>query len=112
MSSSTVIWKLPARANAMATLSEIEPFSARGMRRVYGRGDRYPGRAAFNLDIWRDRAGRLLAKFSSRSSEVDDESWAIHGVPDSPLRPGQPLNERSVPDCLREKYVAWLVANF
>jgi len=37
-----------------ATVEEIDHFDARGMRRVYGRGDHFGRHRSFNMDIWLD----------------------------------------------------------
>lgn len=108
---SVVIWAQPYRGDPTAAVTEIEPFSARGMKRVFGRGDHYQ-RCTFNMDIWRDRAGRLRARFWSRSEEVEDQSWEIIGVPDGEQLSGPPFDEHWVPDCLRKHYGAWVLANF
>ena len=50
------------------------------MKRVFGRGDHFSGRAAFNMDVWLDRRGRLLARFWSRSEEVDNRSLELLGA--------------------------------
>lgn len=112
MNESAVIWESPCTGDSNASVTEIDDFSARGLRRVYGRGDHYPGRPAFNMDIWRDRTGRLLARFWSRSDEVDSESWDILGVRDADSLNGPPFDERWVPDCLRKQYGKWVIANF
>jgi hypothetical protein len=108
---SVVIWEQPYRGSPTATVTAIEYFSARGTKRVYGRGDHYQ-RRTFNLDIWRDRAGRLRARFWSRSSEVEDQCWEIIGVPDTRQLDGPLFNDQWVPDCLRKQYDAWVLANF
>jgi hypothetical protein len=74
-------WESPFHGNFNATVHPIEHFDARGMRRVYRRGD-HLGRV-FNMDIWEDRHDRILARFWSRNPEVDEESWEIIGVPDT-----------------------------
>ena len=85
------------------------------MRRVYGRGDHFPGRAAFNMDIWRDRHGKLYARFWSRSAEVEDMSLMIHGIPvrcvPEPLK-GSSLVDDWVPKAVRDEYDEWVFGEF
>lgn len=104
MHNSIVAWDQKARQESGTRLEAVEDFNARGMRRVYGRGD-YFGRRTLNLDLWRARDGRLLARFWSRSNEVDCESWAVIG--------GQAgaQGEQQVPQCLRDEYEIWATAN-
>ena len=61
MLDSTVYWGEPFNGEPNATLEAIGHFDARGMRRVYGRGDHF--KRVFNMDIWKDRNDRLLARF-------------------------------------------------
>ena len=37
-------------------------FSARGMKRIYGRSDVLTSQT-FNMDIWRHKSGRIFARF-------------------------------------------------
>ena len=97
-------------------VKSIDHFNARGMRRVYGRGDTFQiaGRRAYkrNLDIWLTREGRLLARFWARATEVDDQSFEIVGIPDPDLKEKQSgLSEGWVPQRLRDEYDDWLVSN-
>lgn len=65
---------------ANAVVEEIDHFVARGMRRVYGRGDCFIKNHTFHMDIWQDRRGRLLMRFWSRSDDVDERSFEIKGM--------------------------------
>src|SRR5262245_23575149 len=76
-----IAWDFIPAPNTRVQTERIAAFDARGMRRVYGRGDRFGHMAAFNMDIWCDRKGHLFARFWSRSAEVDGLSLAIHGIP-------------------------------
>ncbi len=105
-------WQAPYIGDSNVTITEIDDFSARGMRRMYGRGDTFFDRPVFNMDIWRDRKDRLLARFWSRGNEVDWECWEILGVPDAHLLSGPPFDERWVPECLRLEYDTWILVNF
>lgn len=112
MSSTLIDWEFPPLADSAATMTAIDPFNAQGMRHVYSRGDNFRERARLNLDIWRDRAGRLFVRFSSRSYEVDNESWELTGMPDTRLLGGRPFTDRWVPECVRHEYNNWVIANF
>lgn len=115
MENTTTIWDHPYRCDSntttVAKVEQIEHFSARGMRRVYGRGDHFE-RRAFHLDIWRDRNNRLMVRFWSYCNVVVGESWEIIGVPGAQLLTGPPFDETWVPDCLRKQYDQWVLANF
>jgi hypothetical protein len=111
MSNSPIIWNHPSCGNSNAVAIAIEPFSARGMQRIYGRTDHFPGHPSFNLDIWQDRKGQLRARFGSRGNEVDNEAWAIEDVPVMPPLSGSSVDEQWVPDCLRQRYGAWVLTN-
>lgn len=104
MRNSIVMWEHQAQQDAGITCEPIEGFSARGMTRLYGRGDHF-GRRTLNLDLWRSGDGRVLARFWSRSDEVDDESWAVRG--------GQAdaQDEHQVPQGLRDQYEIWARSN-
>lgn len=85
----------------------IADFSARGMHRVYGRGDQFRNRT-LNLDLWKTKDGRLLARFWSRSLEVDPESWEVMGFAGTDFPTG---DERWVPQLLRQCYDSWVISN-
>jgi len=106
MTNSVVHWQQNTQHDSKITVERIEHFTARGMRRVYGRGDRF-NRSTLNLDLWKAEDGRLLARFWSRSQEVDGESWEVIGRPDA----GPPGDERWVPKCLRQRYESWVTSN-
>ena len=108
---STAIWECQFHGNFSATVDPIEHFDARGMRRVYGRGDHF--NRVFNMDIRKDRISRFLARFWSRNGDVDDESWEIIGVPNPKQISGpSSFDGEWIPNCLREKYDTWIIANF
>lgn len=64
----------------VATVEEIDHFDARGMQRVYGRGDHFGRHHSFNMDIWMARNGRLLMRYWSRYCDIDRRSFEITGV--------------------------------
>lgn len=100
----------PIRCASGIEVNHVDHFDARGMRRVYGRGDHHCGGRTFNMDVWLTRSGRLLARFWSRSSEVDGVSLEIIGFSPTlpPRRKGAALDARWVPQCLRDEYDDWI----
>lgn len=109
MSSSLVTWESAYRGED-GVASEIPAFNARGLHRVYGRADHFPGRPKFSLDIWRDQTGWFLARFSSAGAGVDSEAWQISGMSADSL-PADAIGDEQVPQCLRQSYEAWVLAN-
>ena len=102
-------WDGDGRRGRGVKLKCISHFDARGMKRVYGRGDRFGNGRTFNMDVWLTRAGRLLARFWSCSSEVDWESYEIVGLPHPPVRGKEAgLSEDWVPQRLRTQYDSWI----
>jgi hypothetical protein len=94
-----------------AKVNYIDHFDARGMRRVYGRGDHFSGGRTLNIDVWLTKRGRLVARFWSRSSEVDGMSLEVTGFSTDLLLPSKlaGLDERWVPKCLRDEYDTWVI---
>ena len=90
----------------------IDNFDARGMRRVYGRGDHWLGGRSMNIDVWLTKNGRLVARFWSRSSDVDGMSLEVTGFSPDILLPNklEGLDERWVPQCLRDEYDRWVIS--
>lgn len=91
----------------------IGHFDARGMRRVYGRGDHF-GSWTANMDVWRTRDRRVLARFWSRSHDVDTCSCEVFGltVPDFDAEHVPADGERWIPRCLRDAYDNWVISEF
>jgi hypothetical protein len=106
-----VYWENKGPSGLSIKIELTDDFDARGKHRVYGRGDLF-GRLVLNMDIWRDRNGRLFARFLSRSSEVDWYSYEIFGLPEDIqlTQPGEALNEKWAPECLRDEYDSWVVS--
>jgi hypothetical protein len=90
----------------------IGHFDARGMHRVYGRGDHWQGGRSMNIDVWLTKSGRLVARFWSRSSDVDGMSLQVIGFSPDLLPPNklEGLDERWVPQCLRDEYDQWVIS--
>lgn len=108
-----VYWESKPPRNQRVRIEGIKWFSARGMKRVYGRGDHFPGRAGFHMDIWRNRHGQLFVRFWSRGEEVDDCSLTILGIrPDSiPDGPGtEGFTDHWLPKALRTEYETWVIS--
>jgi hypothetical protein len=108
-----IVWDSAPRRHSRVQLNETGRFDARGMRRVYGRGDRFGRMAAFNMDIWCDRNGILVARFWSRSEEVDDCSFVIRGLSLDAI-PKRSKNESFsddwIPKKLRDEYENWIIS--
>ena len=100
----------PAPA-AHISLEEIGRFGARGMRRIYGRGDRFSGLPALNMDIWRAKSGRVFVRFWSRGSYVDWRAYELHGlvVPVAPSGGAVSDHEALVPAVVRDEYDEWVI---
>jgi len=92
-------------------VSEIEHFDARGMKRVYGRGDSFGPHRSFHMDIWMDRCGRLLMRFWSRCADIQGHSFQIKGHDPDGI-PGKShsavLPELWVPLAARRTYGMWI----
>ena len=94
-----------------ALVTEIEHFNARGMRRVFGRGDHFGRHCSFNMDIWKTRDGRLLMRCWSRCEDIDWHSFEIKGVdmveiPDRDKKMG--FEKSWVPKAVRKAYDQWI----
>ena len=94
-----------------AIMKEIEHFDARGMLRVYGRGDNFGRYRSFNMDIWKTCDGRLLMRCWSRCEDIDWRSFAIKGVnlveiPERAKETG--FRESWVPKAARKAYNQWI----
>ena len=107
MSGLIVHWEQRIQSDSKITVEAIDDFNARGMHRVYGRGDQFK-KWRLNLDVWRNREGKLFARFWSRSNEVDRESWEVTCLAGTDFPFG---NERWVPQCLRDRYDSWVTLN-
>jgi len=104
------IWDKDVPDRKAIQVEMIDHFDARGMTLLYGRGDHYPGRGAYNLDMWVDRRGRILARFWSRIRDVDGESYEVIGMR-SPAKPiNKQYDEAVVPAKLRNEYDNWLIS--
>jgi hypothetical protein len=106
-----VDWQSDVAPSTPIRIESVDWFSARGMRRVYGRGDIFPSKCSFNMEIWRDRTGRLLARFWSRSREVDDRSLEVIGIPPDAIpdrKPDEVFQDSWIPQGLRTEYEDWI----
>jgi hypothetical protein len=109
-----------------AELVRIAPFSARGMRCLYGRGDHYPipndkelvrlfGRAEIrfrlkcSMDIWLRKDGRMFVRFCSSRTCHGTLSFELIGPRVPPeLKRGVRLDASWVPQILRDRYDEWI----
>jgi hypothetical protein len=108
-----VDWNTEIVPDTRIYIELIDWFSARGMRRVYGRGDVFLGKGTFNMDIWLNRHGRLLARFWSRCNDVDGRSLEIVGLSPTAIpdrKPNAAFEDSWIPQRLREEYEDWIIA--
>jgi hypothetical protein len=102
-------WEKPSPRGRNVSVKILRRFDARGMARVYSRGDDYSSRRRFDMDVWLCRDGRLLARFSSHSKKVKNLSLELRGFkPDHSLfgvvADSNPL---WLPKSLRDIYEEW-----
>jgi hypothetical protein len=104
-------WEEPGPRATSISLHFIEHFDARGMRRLYGRGDQL-GRQLFQMDVWINRESRLFARLWSRSSDVDTLSLEIRGHPAAleDADGARAFSEAWVPEGLRAEYYDWILS--
>jgi len=106
-----VMWDAKCKRERGITVKCTDSFDARGMVRVFGRCDNFPGSPAFHMDIWRNRAGRVFARFWSLGTDVDWISYEIVWT----VAARQPsvdsiLDENWVPEPLRREYDNWIIS--
>jgi hypothetical protein len=112
------VWETkPPKDGDLADLILTPWFSARGMLRVYGRGDNFPevygpGRRGFlicNLDIWQRNDGRIFLRFQSNRKCLDAFSYELTGC----KKVSQPdkqtgFDDSWVPWIVRSDYDEWV----
>jgi hypothetical protein len=84
------------------------------MRLIYGSGDHFFKIAAFHIDVWLDRTGRLLARFWSRGSDVENLSLEIHGITADSIpfdSKGVCISDAWLPKVVRAAYEKWVISN-
>ncbi len=97
--------------DADATVEEVDHFGARGMRRVYCRGDWFGRHHSLSMDIWLAHDGRLLMKCWSRCRDIDPRSFMITGVdPDGipERRESEAYEDAWIPMAVRQAYDRWI----
>lgn len=115
MKEPSLYWSSDPPTNTDAKMEEIDRFDARGMHRVYGRGDHYPKYYTFNMDIWMTRNGRLLMRCWSNWQEIDGRSFEIKGLDTSKIPKtvkGEGPKDSWVPDVVRNTYEEWVWEEF
>lgn len=106
-----VEWESDPPPKSRIRIEYTGSFNAHGMRRVYGRGDHFGHKAAFNMDIWRDRNGNLFARFWSRNADADDLSLAIHGIAADSIperAKAAAFSDAWIPQAFRDEYDEWV----
>ncbi len=105
----------PVVKPGIVNVVEIDSFSAKGMRRVYGRGDHFGGGRTFQLDIWKNKHDQLFMRCWSHYSDYLQRSFSITGVNTEvmPKVDGKPdLREEWVPQIVRDSYDDWAREEF
>jgi hypothetical protein len=98
-----------------AEVEDIDHFDARGMFRVYGRGDHFGRHSSFHMDIWMTRDGRLMMRCWSLCADIGWRSFEIKGVDpvDIPERDKKvALSDSWVPKAVRRAYDQWIDEGF
>jgi hypothetical protein len=99
--------KGPARRKAISILTAPD-FSARGMRRIYGRGDHFP-RLSCGMVIFLRRDARVFVRFYSPGLRETYRTYELLGLKLRTLpQRGAPLGDDCVPEVLRDLYEGWV----
>jgi len=110
MTYTKIHWETQPPRHKDIRIEETGYFIARGMKRVYGRGDHYGRHHKFNVDIWTTSGGRLLMRCWSRCSEIDARSFEIFGIDVSqiPFPDKFGFCDDRLPYEIREEYDTWI----
>lgn len=103
-------WESKGVSNRHVRLKYIEHFDARGKQRIYGRGDIFTGRGSFNMDIWKDKTGRLLVRFWSYIRDVDWLSCELAGIMPESIKAYSISDDQWIPPVLRKEYDNWILS--
>ena len=106
-----VAWDTEAASDRCIRINMVDDFDARGMLFIYGRTDSFSKKHSFNMTIWKDRKGRILARFWSRSKYNERESYEIIGIKAKLLSRFQEkgrYTDKWIPKCLRDAYDDWI----
>ena len=115
MKKSIIYWYSSTPKTKNVSVEYVDYFNARGMRRVYGRGDHFSRFRIFNMDIWLTSTGRLLMRCWSRSQDVDGRSFEIKGLDISKIpKPDKKkgLEDSWLPAVVRKTYNEWIEDEF
>ncbi len=122
-----VAWaeKGPSRIKSIELFC-VKPFSARGMKCLYGRGDHYPMsnskivQQVFGLgenarpmvcmmDMWLRKDGCVFARFYTRRRRVDKWWFEVRGLKlPAEWKRADFLSGKCVPEALRDRYEEWV----
>lgn len=106
-----VAWDKEGPSNRRIRINIIDDFDARGMRCLYGRTDLFPEKCRFNMTIWKDRNGRILVRFWSRSIDVEWRSFEVIGLVPKLIpsrQKGGSFDDGWIPQSLRDEYDQWI----
>jgi hypothetical protein len=115
----------PARKQPIY-LVQIPPFFCRGMRRIYGRSDKFALyihellRSHFNgreidcyinckLDVWQRKDGRIFIRFYATRKWLDRFFFELLGHPSPPNpKDSTGVPQKWVPEVVRDEYHEWI----
>lgn len=109
--STVVLWSTPAIRTPNAVVDYIDHFDARGMSLVYSRIEPQKRGPGLMINLWLTKSGQLLARFSSRSIDVDSVSLEVKGFASSlKILRAEKVDERWVPQKLRDEFNDWVLS--
>lgn len=100
-------WPCPP-SRERVVVEQIEPFDARGMKRVYGREDGLPRTPCFHLDIFAAADGRVRMRCWARG-DMEDRAYEVTGWKAAARARDERrmLDESEIPSAVRRAYERW-----
>lgn len=87
---------------------EITDFDARGLRKVYGRGDTFYKHSPLNMELWLNKSGNLLMRCWSRSKYAPKRSFIILNFDISTIPDEGKFEDFWIPEGIRTAYEDWV----
>jgi hypothetical protein len=111
-----LIWWDSEAPDIPVEIKEIDHFDARGLRRVYGRGDHFGRYKVFNMDIWKTGRGILLMRCWSHCDDIEWKSFEIRALDMNVIPKRKSLAggflDTWVPKLVRDEYEYWIKEEF